>query len=119
MTDVTGQPPVLWNDTTIGFGRYHYRYSTGQEGDFFTIGFAPRKDRLTIYVMSGLRGFEDILERLGPHTTGKSTVHLKRLADVDRDVLVELITECVRHVAAVEASLGAIPRMDDIPPRRP
>jgi hypothetical protein len=107
------------NANPIGYGQYHYRYESGQEGDFFTVGFSPRKDRITLYVMSGLRGFDDILDRLGPHTTGKSTVHLKRIGDVDRTVLAELITACVAHVEAVERSLGAIPRMGDIPIREP
>ncbi len=117
MTEVTGEEPRVWSAGTIGFGRYHYRYKTGQEGDFFQIGLAPRKDKLTLYVMSGLRGFEDILERLGPHTSSKSTVHLKSLEGIDRQTLIELISECVRHLDYVEASMGAIPRMSDIPPR--
>lgn len=117
--EATGEEPKVWNANTIGFGQYHYRYKSGQEGDFLTAGFAPRNDRLTLYIMSGLRGFDDILERLGPHTTGKSTVHIKRLDDIDRTVLAELVTECVAHVRFVERSLGAIPRMSDIPPRQP
>jgi len=119
MAEATGAEPRVWSANTIGFGKYHYRYKTGQEGDFFTVGFSPRKDRLTLYVMSGLRGFEDILERLGPHTAGKSTVHLKRFADIDGTVLKELISECVKHVESVEKAMGAIPRMSDIPPREP
>jgi hypothetical protein len=119
MTEVTGEQPRVWSAGTIGFGQYHYRYKTGQEGDFFQIGLAPRKDKLTLYVMSGLRGFEDILERLGPHTSSKSTVHLKSLDEIDREALSELISECVRHLETVEASMGAIPRMSDIPPRQP
>ena len=117
MEQITGETPKVWSAGTIGFGQYHYRYKTGQEGDFFSVGFAPRKDKITLYIMSGLRGFEDILERLGPHQASKSTVHIKRLADVDRDVLDELIRECVAHLAKVERDLGAIPRMSDIPPR--
>ena len=117
MREVTGEEPRVWSAGTIGFGRYHYRYKTGQEGDFFQIGLAPRKDKLTLYVMSGLRGFEDILERLGPHTSSKSTVHLKSLDGVDRAALTDLVSECVRHLEHVEASMGAIPRMSDIPPR--
>jgi hypothetical protein len=117
MSEVTGEEPRVWGSNTVGFGQYHYRYKTGQEGDFFTVGFSPRKDRLTLYIMSGLRGFEDILERLGPHNASKSAVHLRRLDDVDRKVLIELISECVKHVDAVEKSMGAIPRMSDIPPR--
>ncbi len=119
IADVTGEEPRVWNANTIGYGQYHYRYKTGQEGDFFTVGFSPRKDRITLYIMSGLRGFDDILDRLGPHIVGKSTVHLKRLDDVDRTILAELINECVAHVKAVERSMGAIPRMNDIPPRKP
>jgi hypothetical protein len=118
LTAVTGEPPKVWSAGTIGFGQYHYEYKTGQEGDFFTVGFAPRKDRLTLYIMSGLRGFEDILDRLGPHTSSKSTVHLKRLDEIDMGALEELISECVRHIRSVERSLGAIPRMSDIPPRQ-
>lgn len=117
MQRVTGERPKVWSAGTIGFGRYQYRYGTGQQGEFFKVGFAPRKDKITLYVMSGLRGFEDILDRLGPHKASKSTVHIKRLADVDHDVLVELISECVAHIDRVEADLGAIPRMSDIPPR--
>ncbi len=118
MAEVTGEPARVWSAGTVGFGQYHYRYASGQEGDFFQIGLAPRKDRLTLYVMSGLRGFEDVLERLGPHTSSKSTVQLKSLEGVDRAALVELISECVRHLEAVEAELGTIPRMSEIPPRR-
>ncbi|MDH3308732.1 MAG: DUF1801 domain-containing protein, partial [Acidimicrobiia bacterium] len=118
MSDATGEEPKVWGADTIGFGQYHYRYKTGQEGDFFKVGFSPRKDKLTLYIMSGVRGFDDILERLGSHQSGKSTVHLKRLGDADRQVLVELVTACVAHLDAVEAALGAIPRMSDIPPRR-
>ncbi len=117
MTEVTGYEPKVWSANTIGFGQYHYRYKTGQEGDFFTVGFSPRKDRLTLYIMSGLRGFEDILDRLGPHQASKSTVHVKRLDDLDQEALQELISECVRHVSKVERDMGAIPRMSDIPPR--
>jgi len=117
MIGVTGEQPKVWSSSTIGFGQYHYRYKTGQEGDFFVIGFAPRKDKITIYVMSGLRGFDDILAKLGKHTASKSTVHFNRLDDLDQDALVELISECVKHVTAVERTMGAIPRMSDIPPR--
>lgn len=119
MAQATGEEPVVWNSTTIGFGQYQYRYASGKEGDFFDIGFAPRKGHLTLYVMSGLAGFDDLLARLGPHESSKSTVHIKRLEDVDRAVLEELVRECVAHLRRVENELGAIPRMSDIPPRVP
>lgn len=117
MSEVTGEEPTVWNDSTIGFGLYHYRYASGQEGDFFTIGFAPRAQNLTLYVMSGLRGFDDILDRLGPHQASKSTVKFRHLDDLDENALTDLITECVRHIDEVERSMGAIPRMSEIPPR--
>lgn len=119
MAQATDEEPVVWNATTIGFGQYQYRYASGKEGDFFDIGFAPRKGHLTLYVMSGLAGFDDLLARLGPHESSKSTVHIKRLEDVDRAVLDELVRECVAHLRRVENELGAIPRMSDIPPRVP
>lgn len=118
MADLTGEVPYVAGNA-IGFGSYHYRYETGREGDFFNIGFAPTKQGLTIYVMSGLKGFDDILDRLGPHTTTKSTVKITRLADIDQDALSELVSECVRHLEEVENSLGAVPRMSNIPPRMP
>ncbi|NND01708.1 MAG: DUF1801 domain-containing protein [Acidimicrobiia bacterium] len=117
MKQVTGEQPKVWSAGTIGFGSYYYRYKTGQEGDFFSVGFAPRRDKITLYIMSGLRGFEDILDRLGPHRASKSTVHIKRLSDLDRSALEDLIRECVAHIGKVEKELGAIPRMSDIPPR--
>lgn len=119
MSQSTGETPEVWSSSTIGYGRYHYRYGSGQEGDFFNVGFAPRRRHLTLYIMSGLGGFDDILERLGPHEASKSTVHIKKLADIDLEVLDELVRECVTHVKAVERDLGAIPRMSDIPPREP
>lgn len=118
-TESTGAEPVVWNGNTIGFGRYHYRYESGQEGEFFRFGIALRRDRITLYVMSGLRGFDDILERLGPHKASKSAIHLKSLDDVDRTALEELVVECDRHLGWVETTRGAIPRMSEIPPREP
>lgn len=114
---VTGEDPVVWNSTTIGFGRYHYKYASGQEGEFFDIGLAPREGHLTLYVMSGLAGFDDVLARLGPHESSKAAVHIKRLEDVNHAALEELVRESVAHLRHVEEELGAIPRMSDIPPR--
>lgn len=119
VSDATNLGPQMWGNDTIGFGQYHYRYESGREGDFFSIGLSPRKRHITLYIMSGLRGFEDILDRLGPHRSSKSCVYLNRLADVDRDALLDLARECVAHLAFIEADLGVIPRMSEIPPRQP
>ncbi len=117
LADVTGEAPRIWSKGTIGFGEYHYKYKSGQEGEFFRIGFAPRATNLTLYVMSGLRGFEDILSRLGNVRSTKSTVQFSSLSEIDIEVLKELIIECVDHLRHIELAHGAIPRMSDIPPR--
>jgi hypothetical protein len=97
MTDVTGEPPVLWGPSIVGFGSYRYRYESGREGTSSLAGFSPRKTSLVVYLVGG---YEDrhgkLLERLGPHKTGKGCLYLKRLADVDLDVLRELVERSVR-----------------------
>jgi hypothetical protein len=99
MSDVTGEPPVMWGPSIVGFGTYHYRYATGREGDGPLASFAPRKQESVVYLIGG---FEDrngeLLERLGPHKTGKSCLYLKRLSGVDLAVLRELVERSV-HVA--------------------
>ncbi|MBV6658127.1 MAG: DUF1801 domain-containing protein [Devosiaceae bacterium] len=88
---ITGWEPALWSGNMVGFGRYSYRYASGREGEWFATGFAPRKANLSIYIMPGYADFSDILGRLGKHKKGKSCLYLTRLADVDEDVLAELI----------------------------
>ncbi|MEP2784878.1 MAG: DUF1801 domain-containing protein [Pseudoruegeria sp.] len=89
--EVTGFEPVLWGDSIVGYGRYHYRYKTGREGDFLATGFAPRKAKLSVYIMPGYTDFSEILSRLGKHTTGRSCLYINKLSDVDIKVLGELI----------------------------
>lgn len=117
MRAVTGEEPKLWG-SMIGFGSYHFRYASGREGDYFKVGFSPRKSDLTIYLMSGLVGYDELLARVNPHTTAKSAIYLKRLDDVDKEALAELIRESVAHLDQVEAERGAIPRMSEMPPRK-
>ncbi|VXC67891.1 conserved hypothetical protein [Oceanicaulis sp. 350] len=88
---VTGWSPRMWGPSMIGFGAYHYRYDSGREGDFLATGFSPRKTNLSIYIMPGYADYSDILSRLGKHKTGKSCLYVSKLADVDLDVLSELI----------------------------
>lgn len=87
----TGQPARMWGTSIVGFGRYHYRYASGREGDAPAAGFSPRKANLSVYFMLGFDAFADDLARLGPHTTSVSCLHLKRLDAVDLDVLEELV----------------------------
>ena len=98
MGEVTGQPPKMWGKSMVGFGRYHYRYASGREGDWFVVGFSPRKRDLTLYVMPGFQAYEGLLAKLGKHKTGKSCLYLKRLSDVDGAVLRELVTRSVAHM---------------------
>ena len=91
MRQITGLEPEMWGPSIIGFGDYHYKYDSGREGDFFLTGFSPRKQNLTLYIMGGLEGREDLLEKLGKHRTGAACLYINKLADVDTDVLQQLI----------------------------
>ena len=88
---VTSWAPVMWGPSIIGYGSYHYVYETGREGDMCATGFSPRKANHSLYIMPGYANFGPILERLGKHSMGKSCLYIKKLADVDLDVLAELI----------------------------
>ena len=91
MRRITGEEPVMWGPAIIGFGRYHYKYESGREGDFMRTGFSARKTSLVVYIMPGYTDFSAILARLGKHKLGKSCLYINKLADVDLDVLEELI----------------------------
>jgi hypothetical protein len=119
MRRATGDTPRLWGSGMVGFGTYHYRYASGREGDWFKVGFAPRSKGLTIYLLSGLVGYDDLLSRLGKHTQSRSCIHIRRLSDVDMDVVRALVERSVAHIDQVESDLGAIPRLSDMPPPRP
>ena len=89
--EVTGFRPVMWGPSIIGYGRYHYVYDSGREGDFLATGFSPRKANFSVYIMPGYANFDGILDRLGKHKTGKSCLYFNKLADIDQEVLAELI----------------------------
>jgi hypothetical protein len=88
---VTGWSPVMWGPSIVGYGAYHYRYESGREGDSLATGFSPRKAKHSIYIMPGYADFGTILERLGKHSKGRSCLYITRLANIDLDVLAELI----------------------------
>ena len=100
MAEITGASGVMWGSSIVGFGSYHYRYASGREGDFFETGFSPRKRALTLYVMAGFSAYGDLLGRLGKYSVGKSCLYVKRLADVDLDVLREMLTQSVSYIRA-------------------
>ena len=88
---VSGFSPRMWGPSIVGYGRYHYRYDSGREGDYLATGFAARKANLVIYIMPGYADFSEILARLGKHKMGKSCLYINKLADIDEAVLEELI----------------------------
>lgn len=88
---LTGWAPRMWGPTIVGYGSYHYRYESGREGDSLATGFSPRKGNLSLYIMPGYADFDDVLGRLGKYKMGKACLYINKLADVDIDVLAELI----------------------------
>jgi len=89
--DVTGWEPQMWGPTMIGYGSYHYIYDSGREGDALATGFSPRKANLVLYIMPGYQDFGHILDKLGKHKLGKACLYINKLADVDIDVVAEII----------------------------
>ena len=98
MRQATGIKPRMWGSSIVGFGSYHYKYESGREGDMILAGFSPRKQNLTLYHMSGFEQCEDLLKKLGKHTTGKGCLYIKRLDDVDLPTLKSLIEASVKHI---------------------
>src|SRR5690349_9082224 len=96
-SEITGEPAALWGASIVGFGTYHYRYESGHEGDAPLASFAPRAAHLVVYLIGGFADrHEPLVGRLGPHETGKSCLYVKRLADIDLDVLREVVDRSVR-----------------------
>ena len=99
MKEVTGEKPVMWGTSIVGFGSYHYKYASGREGDWFAVGFSPRKKNMTLYIMEGFKNYDTLLGKLGKHSTGKSCLYVNKLEDVDQDVLRELVKQSVESVS--------------------
>lgn len=100
MKEVTGEEPVMWGPSIVGFGSVHYKYASGREGDMGLTGFSPRKANLTLYITDGFDKYGDLLARLGKHKTSVSCLYINKLADVDQDVLRELVRRSVEHMRA-------------------
>jgi hypothetical protein len=98
MRKITRAEPKMWGASIIGFGSYRYEYASGRTGDWPMIGLSPRKQNLTLYVMHGADSFASLRKKLGPHTTGKSCLYIKRLADVDRGALEKIVTLSVAEM---------------------
>ena len=98
MSEITGEKATMWGASIVGFGQYHYKYASGREGDFFLTGFSPRKQALTIYIVSGFEIAPDLMEKLGKYKTGKSCLYVKTLDDVDRKVFARLVKKSVAYM---------------------
>jgi hypothetical protein len=98
----TKTAPAMWGKSIVGFGRYQYKYESGTKGEWFLVGFSPRKQDLTLYIMSGLERYRALLEKLGKHKIGKSCLYIKKLEDIDLPTLRQLIKRSLVDIAAMK-----------------
>ena len=98
MGKITKQEPSMWGTSIVGFGSYRYKYASGREGDWFLTGFSPRKQNLTLYLMSGFKRYPDLMKKLGKFKTGSSCLYINKISDIDTIVLKELITQSVKYL---------------------
>ena len=98
MKQVTKETPKMWGSSIVGFGSYHYKGKSGREGDWMLTGFSPRKQNLTLYLMGGFDTHADLLKKLGKFTTSVGCLYIKKLDDVDKKVLKELVAESVKRM---------------------
>ena len=99
MKKIIKAEPKMWGDSIIGFGTYHYKYESGREGDWFLTGFSPRKQNLTLYILSGFSNYKELLKKLGKYKTSKACLYIKKLEDVDIKVLEKIISESVKVIS--------------------
>lgn len=98
MTRLSGEQPKMWGASIIGFGEYPYTNASGKESTWMKIGFSPRKQAMTLYIMDGFDHYDEVLGELGPHSTGKSCLYIKDVEKVDRAVLEDLITRSLTFI---------------------
>lgn len=98
MKEATGDKPKMWGSSIVGFGTYHYKYKSGQEGDWMLTGFSPRKANLSIYIMPGFKKYGDLLKKLGPHKHSVGCLYIKKLEDIHLPTLKKIITQSVRDM---------------------
>ena len=96
--------PKMWGSSIVGFGSYHYKGASGREGDWMLTGFSPRKQNITLYIMGGFNGQENLMKKLGKHSTGKACLYIKKLEDVDKKVLKELVSASVKVMKQLSKS---------------
>ena len=107
MEEITGEKPKMWGPSIVGFGSYHYKYASGQEGDWPIAAFSPRKQDLTLYLLPGFAESGELLKQLGKHRTGVSCLYIKRLSDVHVPTLKKLIRDSVKRMKQITKSKAA------------
>ena len=100
-TETTGCEAKMWGPSIIGFGKYHYKYKTGHEGEAPLVGFSPRKTKISLYLTTGQAHRDSLLSDFGKHTTGKSCIYINKVADIDVEVLIRLIKQSVIYIKEV------------------
>ena len=98
MSSITGKEPKMWGSSIVGFGTYEYKYDSGREGIMLTTGFSNRKQAITLYIMNGFKRYDELMNKLGKYKTGKSCLYIKRLSDIDINILSDLISQSVKAV---------------------
>jgi hypothetical protein len=98
MKKITKEEPKMWGPSIVGFGKYHYKYESGHEGDMCIAGFSPRKQALTIYIVPGFLKYEPLVKKLGKYKNGVSCLYINKLDDVDTKVLTQLISESYKYM---------------------
>lgn len=98
MQKVTGFEPKMWGPSIIGFGSYHYKYASGHEGDAPLAGFSPRKAATSLYVYLSPENREDLLSKLGKHKPSKGCIYVKKLADIDIEILKKMVSLSVENL---------------------
>jgi hypothetical protein len=105
MQRISGHAPKMWNAATIGFDTYHYKYDSGREGDSQTIGFHPRKGKITVYLMDGTVRYAELLARLGKHSTSRVCVYIKRLNDIELPILEQIVQQSYEYVKSQDGHM--------------
>src|SRR5262245_11687764 len=98
MKAATKTEPAMWGTSIVGFGRYNYKYDSGTKGEWFLVGFSPRKQDITLYLMAGLERYKELLNKLGKHKTGRACLYIKKLDDIDVSTLKILIKQVLADI---------------------
>jgi hypothetical protein len=99
MKQQSGFEPKMWGASIVGFGSYHYKYESGREGDAPLVGFSPRKAEFALYI-ANFDGKEELLKKFGKHKTAKACVYIKKVEDINVEVLKKMITGSIKHYQA-------------------